>query len=103
MLSDHALTVNHLVIFLLLTLCQLFNFDNGLIDVTSALFNGNLLKPIHLKASFSKNGNIIFKVFGNIYGLQYAGSTWNKLITRWILGYGFQRSTLAECIYFLFQ
>lgn len=99
-IENYAATVSQNLLFLLLTFACAFGWDISICDIASAFLHGCLKNFVFLKGAFPMN-NIIFKVYGNLYGLKAAPKTWFIMICSILLYLGYTQSIIDDCLFFL--
>lgn len=81
------------------------NYDLSSVDIRQAYLQGDLDSVLYMRMPpglprYNKNGvELVCELRKSLYGLKQAGRVWARLLTTFLLNWGFLQSTIDVCLY----
>ena len=90
---------------LLLLVAALFDYDLHQVDIRQAYIHAKLTTNLYMHpppgaAAYDSQGRrLVYKLRRSLYGLKQAGREWAALLSNFLIGWGFTRSSIDTCLY----
>ena len=90
---------------LLLLVATLHDYDLHQVDIRQAYIHAKLTTNLYMHpppgadACDSQGRRIVYKLRRSLYGLKQAGREWAALLSNFLIGWGFFRSSIDTCLY----
>ena len=100
-----APTVKAVSLRVLLALAAYYDWEVEQFDVVTAFLEAGLDEEIYMRQpegfrEVNENGDeLVCLLLKALYGLKQAPRNWNKVITAWLIDYGFSQSKVDPCIF----